>query len=544
MTDAELAELMSPLSPDEQRAFAQLSQRTPAEQRAFDIYADQQASTTLAGFMRAAWKIVEPATPLVWGWHIDAMCEHLEAVLDGRIRNLAIQIPPGSSKSLTVNVFFPAWAWTIKPGTKFLCAANSGELITRDSVSCRRLIESPWYRNRWGHVYELTSDQNVKLVFENSKRGRRESTTCGSRATGRKGEILLCDDPHDTSEVESDAKRMAVISWWDRTFFNRVTNAITGRRIMIGQRTAFNDLPGHILERGGFEVLRIPEEFEAANPCTTCIGWSDPRTKEGELLRPERFGPAQVVEAKETLGSMAYAAQHQQRPVPESGGIFKSAWLSHRYEMRSEETYQLGTRLVSLSECRRFGTMDLAVSTKTSADYTVLAVWGDDRAGNLLLLDLYRGRIEGPDICPLIAEMTEDWGLSFVSVEAVGFQLSIVQQALRQGLPVRALVADKDKVSRALAATPMFEAGKVWLPPDSPDRPWLPHYIEELLVFPNGRNDDMVDCTSYATAEARRLYKSIGAPPNLAASALPAWAGNLNPSAPANSPRYQGWHRR
>src|SRR5262249_36730859 len=116
------------------------------------------ASRSLREFVLQAWPIVEPSTPFVPGWHIDAIIEHLEAVSRGQIRNLLINVPPRHMKSLLVSVFWPAWEWTRWPERRFLCSSYSLSLSIRDSVKCRRLIESPWYRARWGHVFALSGD--------------------------------------------------------------------------------------------------------------------------------------------------------------------------------------------------------------------------------------------------------------------------------------------------------------------------------------------------------------------------------------------------
>lgn len=465
------------------------------------------AEVSLADFVQQAWHVLEPSTPLVWGWHLDALCLHLKAVLCGDIQNLYIAVPPGTTKTTVVSVMFPAWVWATKPELRFLTAANEGTLATRDSLATRRLIESDWYRARWANVVRLTSDQNIKSYYENDRRGHRQAITVASRTTGKKGDLLLVDDAHDAAGVESEADRKAVRLWWDKAFYNRVNDPKTARRIVVGQRLHADDLYAHILA-AGFEELRIPEEYESENPCATSIGWRDPRAVHGELLRPERFGPAEVAEALATLGSTGYAAQHQQRPVPAEGALFKKAWLRYYVASRDSDGWLLGDRVVLRRDCRWFATVDLAVSTKTTADYTVIAIWADDRKGTLILANLIRGRFEGPDIAPKMRQAWEEHDLDFLAVESVGFQLTIIQEARRKGLPIRELPRDKDKISRALPATVKFEAGQVWFPRDAP---WIGILEEELLTFPAGRHDDCVDAVADGVLEMLKLYRQGGA---------------------------------
>ncbi len=173
------------------------------------------ASRSLREFVRQAWHIVEPSTPYVPGWHIDAMADHLEAVTRGEIRKLLINIPPRHMKSLLVSVFWPAWEWTRYPERRWLYSSYGQHLSIRDSVKCRRLIESPWYQSRWGHLFLLTGDQNTKSRFDNNRSGYRLSTSVDGAATGEGGDRVVCDDPHNIKEAESDARRKATLDWWD-----------------------------------------------------------------------------------------------------------------------------------------------------------------------------------------------------------------------------------------------------------------------------------------------------------------------------------------
>lgn len=151
------------------------------------------AQASFHEFAKQAWVQIEgPTTPFIDGWHIEAICEHLEAVASGQIKNLIINIPPRCCKSSLVSVMFPAWVWLKRPETKFLCASYALSLSVRDSVKCRRLVDSPWYKARWGHMFRLVSDQNTKIRFENDKNGYRIATSTGGTATGEGGDILLC----------------------------------------------------------------------------------------------------------------------------------------------------------------------------------------------------------------------------------------------------------------------------------------------------------------------------------------------------------------
>src|SRR3984893_3825149 len=182
------------------------------------------ASRSLGEFVRQAWPVVEPSTAFVPGWHIDAIIEHLEAVTRGQIRNLLINVPPRHMKSLLVSVFWPAWEWIAHPERRWLYSSYAASLSIRDSVQCRRLIESPWYRSRWGHIFSLTGDQNAKMRFDNNRSGYRLSTSVGGSVTGEGGDRIVCDDPHKVDEVHSDTVRKAATEWWDVAMSTRAND--------------------------------------------------------------------------------------------------------------------------------------------------------------------------------------------------------------------------------------------------------------------------------------------------------------------------------
>src|SRR5215472_12763100 len=208
------------------------------------------ASRSLREFVRQAWHVVEPSTPFVPGWHIDAIIEHLEAVTRGQIRNLLINVPPRHMKSLLVSVFWPAWEWIRHPERRWLYSSYAASLAQRDSVLCRRLIESPGYQQRWGRVFSLTSDQNTKGRFDNSRTGCRLTTSVGGAVTGEGGDRIVCDDLHNVQEAESDSIRKNTVDWFDVVMSTRVNNPKTAAKVVVMQRCHQQDLSGHLLEQG------------------------------------------------------------------------------------------------------------------------------------------------------------------------------------------------------------------------------------------------------------------------------------------------------
>lgn len=287
------------------------------------------AEKSLQHFIRQAWHIVEPKEPFISGWHIDAICEHLEAITYRQIQDLVINIPPRHMKSLTVCVFWPCWEWgpVDLPHTRWLFSSYAEKLSKRDSLKCRRLITSPWYQERWGHKFHLTSDQNEKLRFENNKTGYRLATSVGGVGTGEGGDRIVADDPHNVVDGESEVKRGNVIMWWDESMSTRLNDEKTGSKIVVMQRVHEGDLVGHILEsEAGYAHLCLPARYEGNRVKTSVpLGnpFKDPRTEQGELLWPGKFGDNEMDKREAGMSEYAIAGQHQQRPSPRGGGLFK-----------------------------------------------------------------------------------------------------------------------------------------------------------------------------------------------------------------------------
>src|SRR5258707_11615896 len=247
------------------------------------ILITNQARNHLNKFVRAAWPIVEPSTVLKWNWHIDAISEHLEAVTNKQIQRLVINIPPGHMKSLIVSVFWPAWVWITKPEWKGLFSSYASELAIRDSVKCRTIIESDWYRQGFQNGWNLSADQNRKDFFQNTKQGFRISLSVGGKGTGFRGDAVIVDDPLNAADATSKAIRDSTIAWWDQTMSSRLNDQATGARVIIMQRLHEDDLTGHVLLTGGWEHLCLPSEFEPKRKSVTSLGVADKRDKDKDL---------------------------------------------------------------------------------------------------------------------------------------------------------------------------------------------------------------------------------------------------------------------
>ena len=454
---------------------------------------------SLADFVREAWHVVEPGTPYVHGWHVDAIAEHLEAVTAGQITRLLINVPPGCMKSLLTAVFWPAWEWgpRVLPSIRFIGASHEEGLATRDNMKMRRLVTSDWYQARW--PLPLTSDQNAKTYFENAKLGWRQSCPVRSM-TGRRGDRVLWDDPHSVEDAHSDAKLKDATRIFRETLPTRVNDAKRSAIVVIMQRLNEDDVSGEILANDfGYVHLCLPMEFEPDRRCSTSIGFTDPRTEPGELLFPERF-PREVVDRdKVIMGAYATAGQLQQRPSPLGGGILKGEWFG-RY-----------AAVPALLFRKIFG--DTAQKTAEHNDYSVFQCWGKGVDGRAYLLDQIRGRWEAPELKRRAidfwakhqaAELEDEHvpPLRQMVIEDKASGTGLVQEIRKDGgIPIKGQERDRDKLTRVMDVAPQIEAGNALIPESAP---WVSEFVGECEAFTpddTHAHDDQVDVLAMAVAD-------------------------------------------
>jgi predicted phage terminase large subunit-like protein len=446
------------------------------------------ARRSLREFMQQAWPVLEPQTPFVGNWHLDAVSEHLQACSRGEIEKLIINVPPGHCKSMSVCIFWPAWEWATKPHLRWIFASYAAHLSVRDSIKTRTLINSEWYQKAYGHRYQLAKT-NEQLIT-NDKLGFRYATSIGGVGTGERVHRAINDDLLNATDARSEAMRQQATDHL-QAMSTRGIPSEPFIQVLIMQRLDERDPTAWAQEQGGWEELILPAEFEIARRAKTKIGFQDPRQVDGELLWPALFPLDKIQELKKALGPYGAASQLQQRPAPIDGGLIKIEWFKD-YVNLPHILYKVQS-------------WDTAFKVKQENDYSVCTTWGVGVDGCFYLLHRYKGKVEFPELKKVMLELFLMHNPITILVEDKASGQSLIQEMQRPQidpqnaqrrikLPIRAVKADIDKIARVNACTATIETNVYVKKTES----WHGDYTSNMAVFPNGAHDDDVDSTTHA----------------------------------------------
>lgn len=449
-----------------------------------EIAQREQMQSSLAPFIKKTFETVDPGATYQHNWHIDVVAEFLEACHRREIKRGIINIPPGYLKSISVNVAFPAWLLGQNPSERIISASYSEALSMKHSVDCRLAIQSSWYKNTFPDV-ELSSDQNTKQKFQTTARGQRYAVSVGGTVTGDGGNILIVDDPINPKNAMSDTERKNGNDWFDQTFYTRLRDKKNGVILVIMQRLHVDDLTGHLLKKGGWELLRVPAVAETDE--TWKLKGGVYIRKKDELLHPEREDVEEIKTAKRELGSYGFAGQYQQRPAPLVGGMVDLSWFNRYGAIPRREDV-----------IRVIQTWDTAQKAKEVNDPWGGGTWFETKKG-FYLVDSINRRMTYPDGKRTVKGWVDKWNPDVILIEDKSSGESLIQDLRIDPdghYPVIAIQPTADKVTRMSTCSPTIEAGNCWLPNGSLQMPWLGDYEQEISTFPNSADKGQVDQTS------------------------------------------------
>lgn len=435
--------------------------------------------------------------------HLDLMNKYLTLASERVERKIMINLPPRHGKSEFISKYFPAWYLMKFKTHRIILTSYGAKFAISWGKKVLQIVEE------LGKVFgnfKISSKSKSSASFElDEYGGGMDCVGIGGALTGRGADLLIIDDPiKNDKEAHSRKIRENIWDWFISTAFTRLEP--DGVIIIIMTRWHEDDLVGRILHKqkqiesssidnphsNDWKLIKIPAIAEENDPLGRQFG---------EPLWEERFSKIKLQEIKNILGSYWFESLYQQNPRPDGGEIFRRKYFRYFFEDSqhyflnigsSNDTHQIKT--IRKIDCSLFATMDLALTTKESSDYTVVLIFGLTPDKEILILDIIRERYKGSEHLSVIRNVILRWEGILVGIETVQYQASLLQKAEKEGLKVIGLKPSRDKLSRAMPISAKLEAGYVFFPENSH---WLKAFEDELLAFPNSKYDDQVDAFSY-----------------------------------------------
>lgn len=457
--------------------------------------ADRATDDFYTFFKEFAWPVLEPTTQYIDNWHIHAICDHLQAVSRGELTRLIINIPFRMLKSTLISQAWPAWEWINKPSTQWLTASFAKDLAIRDAVASRNIIESEAYKECWGDRFQMSTDQNVKSRYENNRMGKRFVTSTESGATGFGGNRICIDDPLNAKDADSEVARKASIEWFKGTISTRFNDPKKDAAVVTHQRLHEMDLTGWLINEqpNVWEHLVLPMRYDVRRTIFTGgvkkevdvkdipskIGFVDPRTEHGELLSPKRSDEETVKLLEVSIGPYHTASQLQQNPTSRGGVIFQRGdWKFYKALPQLDE-------IIISADCTF---KDLSTS-----DFVAIQVIGRAGANKYLIKRIKERMGFSATVMAIRTLQAQHSSAIAVLVEDKANGSAVIESIKTSISGVIAINPDGGKVARAFAIQPQHVAGNFYLP-DPSIEPSIEVFLNELSTFPNGVNDDEVDC--------------------------------------------------
>jgi len=460
----------------------------PASQREqlLMIASDLQTALTRENGQKSFMSFVKTVWPsFIAGRHHAVMAQKFEEIASGNLKRLIINMPPRHTKSEFASYLLPAWYLGKYPGKKIIQSSNTAELAVGFGRKVRNLVDGETYAKIFPNV-ALRHDSKAAGRSTNAN-GEYFAIGVGGTVTGKGADLLIIDDPHSEQE--------AALAAGDPTIYDKVYEWFTsgprqrlqpgGAIVIVMTRWGKRDLTGQVIkaaaQRGGeeWEVIEFPAIMPSGNP-----------------LWPEFWSIEELSALREELPNAKWQAQYQQSPTSDSSAIVKREW----WKIWEGDTPPPCEYIIQ--------SWDTAFEKNNRADYSAGTTWGiwnnpeDNDQPNIILLDVYKKRVEWVDLKRDVLEQYKQWNPDGMLVEKKASGAPLIYELRSMGVPVQEYTPSRgqDKFARLNSVSDIIASGKVWVPATR----WADELVDEIAAFPSGDHDDLVDATTLALMRFRQ----------------------------------------
>jgi predicted phage terminase large subunit-like protein len=461
---------------------------SPAAQRE---YLDFDIAHDFSHFLMKVFETVSPSDVFQGNWHIDAMTCKVELLIKGKIKRLIVTVPPRHLKSIIFSVALTAFLLGLDPTLRIVCVSYSNVLAVKHANDFRAVVNSDWYRRIFSRT-KISPEKDTEGVTMTTARGYRMAKSLTGSLAGFGGDIIILDDPQKPDEALSEATRRSTGQAFDANLLQRLNSKADGIVVLVMQRLHEDDLAGRLLEKGGWEHLKIPAIAEQEERVPIGRGRLHKR-RAGTVIDPRRESIEDLTRLRQTMGELLFSGQYQQNPIPLEGNIIKAAWFKEYDVVPTPQPRDLFVISV-----------DTAMKGDPHADYSVATAWMA-RGEHMYLLDLWRERVSYPELKRAVLRLRERYPTAALVIENKGSGMSLMEDLRAQNVASIGFNPDGDKETRLAAVSVLFESGAVLFPKGAA---WLDALKAELLGFPNLKHDDQVDSVSQALLWIRKRRRN------------------------------------
>jgi hypothetical protein len=450
----------------------------------------KEAREDFLSFVRMGFNTINPTREFQENWHINQLCKELTGKKSKNDNRIIVNIPPRNLKSICISVCFVAWTLGHDPSKRIIVTSYSSKIAEKHSLDTKKIMQSWWYKKAFPQT-QILKGQNNKMKFVTTVGGFRLATSTNSSLTGEGGDILILDDPHKPSTINSAKQRQKTNEWFHNTFISRLDNPKEGKVIVVMQRLHCDDLCGILLQKKNSNWRAIV--FKA-------IATRDEKyRKAGEALNKKHINLKDMERIKEEIGETEFLAQYQQEPKEFEGKIFQPEYFLLKEDFKDEKD-----DVIAFS-------IDSASKVGISNDFTAILIWVI-REDQVILKECFKIKLEFGPLLAFIKTLISQNSPNFVLIEEKSSGIALFQELKKMEFPGRVIPINTpiEKAIRLFMCIYLFEKKRVFFSSQISN---LDEVKRELCGFPSAPNDDIVDALSHFLIWYRWEFRK--APPDI-----------------------------